>query len=300
MNNLQMAPIKELQNTLSVRRRSTLVQDIGLLLYLFALLASALTIAFCGESRRVEYVILFVVMSASALLAAYRFRYLSAGLTGLQILAFTVYTLFRALVQSVSIVALDYVWCLLPLLSVVGIQLFTHEMYKIEQTNEQLNEQLESVVLLDSLTGLYNLRALYIDLQRQMAYCVRNKTPICLMVIRLRYADELHNLLRQKQYDQLVLRLAELLSGNVRIEDRCYTTNPQTGEFAVLLTCNKQGSTFVRKRIESACAQRDAFSGIIDSAIRVDLRIACVEYEEGIANAIEFKHKADNEMQYDV
>lgn len=299
MNKIEMAPVRALQENLAIRRSSSLIQDIGLLIYLFTLMAAALTISFSGD-HQTEYLVMFAVMGASALLAAYRFRYLSAGLTGLQILTFTIYTLFQSLVHSVSIRPPDYVWVFLPLFSLAGMQLFTHEMYKMEQTNEELNEQMESVVLLDSLTGLYNLRALYIDLQRQMAYCTRNKEPISLMVIRLRYSDELHTLLQQHHYKQLVQRLGELLSNTVRIEDRCYTVDPQTGEFAALLTCNKAGAAFVRKRIESACAQRDAFSGIVDNAIRVDLRIACVEYEEGISNAIEFKHKVDSELQYDV
>ncbi len=297
---MKMVHVRELQKSVSKRRRSGLAQDLGLLVFLFAQLVAALVIAFCDESHRVEYVTLFAVMSAASLLAAYRFRYLAAGLTGLQLLTFTVYSLFRALVQSVAIVPMDYVWAFLPLLSLLGIQLFTHEMYKIEQVNEMLNEQMESVVLLDPLTGLYNLRALYIDLQRQMAFSSRNKTAISLMVVRLRYADELHSLLTQKHFDMLVQRLAELLSDAVRLEDRCYTVEPQNGEFAILLTCDKAGSDVVRKRIEAACAERNAFSGIVDKAIRTDLRIACVQYDESISNAIEFKHKVDSEMQYDV
>lgn len=297
---MKMVHVRELQKSVSKRRRSGLAQDLGLLVFLFAQLVAALVIAFCDESHRVEYVTLFAVMSAASLLAAYRFRYLAAGLTGLQLLTFTVYSLFRALVQSVAIVPMDYAWAFLPLLSLLGIQLFTHEMYKIEQVNEMLNEQMESVVLLDPLTGLYNLRALYIDLQRQMAFSSRNKTAISLMVVRLRYADELHSLLSQKHFDMLVQRLAELLSDAVRLEDRCYTVEPQNGEFAILLTCDKTGSDVVRKRIEAACAERNAFSGIVDKAIRTDLRIACVEYDESISNAIEFKHKVDSEMQYDV
>lgn len=299
MRKLEMAPIYELQNNLETRRRSSLMLDLGLMIFLFTFLASALTIAFC-ETRRVEYVILFAIMSATSMLAAYRFRYLSVGLAGLQILGFMTYTLFRSLVQSVAIVWMDYLWIGFPLLASAGIQLFTYELYRIEHTNEELTEQMESVVLLDSLTGLYNLRAMYIDLQRQMAFCARNEVPISLMVVRLRYRDELQSILSRRNYNQLIQRLADLLSDNVRLEDRCYSVNPKTGEFAILLTCNKAGSDIVRNRILSACSDRDAFSGITDKAIRVDLRIACVQYEKGITNAVEFKHKVDNELQYDV
>lgn len=300
MSNINTVPVQELQNNLAVRQRSSLIHDLGLLLYLFSVMGAALTISFGPESRRTEYVILFAVMAAASLLGAFRFRYLAVGLTGLLLLTFTVYTLFLALTQGTAIVPTDYAWIFLPLLALAGMLLFTHEMRKIEQTNVLLKKQMESVVLLDSLTGLYNQRALYIDLQRQMAYSYRNLNPISLMIVRLRYADELHSLLSPNQFNQLVQHMGEILSESVRVEDRCYIVDVAAGEFAVVLTCGKADSALVRKRIEDACSGKDAFSGIVDNSIRVDLRIACAEYEEGIANAIEFKHKVDSELQYDV
>lgn len=300
MSDTNAVPVQELQNNMAAQRRSGLIQDLGLFLYLLSTIGAALVIAFGPESRRTEYVILFAVMAAASLLAAYRFQALAVGLTGLLLLTFTVYTLFLSFAQGVAIVPMDYAWIPLSLLSLAGMLLFAHEMRRIEQTNTLLKKQMESVVLLDSLTGLYNQRALYIDLQRQMAFCYRNLNPISLMVVRLRYADELHSLLRSNQFSKLVQHLGEVLSESVRIEDRCYIVDAEAGEFAVILTCGKDDSALVRKRIETACSQKDAFSGIVDNSIRVDLRIACAEYEEGIANAIEFKHKVDSELQYDV
>lgn len=299
MNKMEMVPVEKLQGNLRRRQKSGLIQDVGLALFIFSLLGEALTIAFAGE-HRLEYIVMFAAVGAESLLAAYRFRYLSVGVTGLQILTFMVYTLFQAIINKAGIVKLDYLWALLPLLSLAGVQLFVYELYQIEEANELLKDQMESVVLLDSLTGLYNLRALYIDLQRQMAYSRRNHTPISLMVVHLRYQDELNHILSRHYYDQMIQRLADLLSNTVRIEDRCYALDSKKGEFALLLTCNKEGSSFVRKRIEENCYRKDAFSGIVDKSIRVDLRMACVEYEEGIANAIEFKKKVDSELQYDV
>lgn len=294
-----MVPIRQMGSNLSQRRKSSLIQDLGLLIFLSAVGAAAVTIAFAGD-RQVAYLVMFALTGAQSLLAAYRFRYLAAGLTGLQVLTFAAYTLFRALTQGISVVWLDYVWLFVPLAANAGMQLFTGSIYRIERANELLGEQMESVVLLDSLTGLYNMRALYIDLERQMRFASRNQLPLSLMVIRLRHADELHGILNRRRFERLIQALGEILSGNVRLEDRCYSIDNQTGEFAILLTCNKAGAEFVRRRIETACAQKDAFAGIMDKAIRVDLRIACVEYEEGIPNAIEFKRKVDGELQYDV
>ncbi|HAL87947.1 MAG TPA: hypothetical protein DFH97_08345 [Clostridiales bacterium] len=294
-----MVPIRQMDGNLSDRRKSSLIQDLGLLIFLSSVGGAAATIAMAGD-RQVIYLAMFALTGAQSLLAAYRFRYLAAGLTGLQVLTFAAYTLFRALTQGIRVVWLDYVWLLLPLAADAGMQLFTGSIYRIERANELLGEQMESVVLLDSLTGLYNMRALYIDLERQMRFAARNLLPLSLMVIRLRHAEELHAILSRRRFERLAQMLGEILSGSVRLEDRCYSIDNRTGEFAILLTCDKAGAELVRRRIEDACAQKDAFAGIMDKAIRVDLRIACVQYEEGIPNAIEFKRKVDGELQYDV
>ena len=294
-----MVPIRQMNGNLSERRKSSLIQDLGLLLFLSAVGGAAATIAMAGD-RQATDLVMFALTGAGALLAAYRFRYLAAGLTGLQVLTFAAYTLFRSLTQGISVVWLDYVGLFLPLAANAGMQLFTGSIYRIERANELLGEQMESVVLLDSLTGLYNMRALYIDLERQMRFATRNQMPISLMVIRLRHAEELHAIVNRRRFERLIQTLGEVLSGCVRLEDRCYSIDNQAGEFAILLTCDKSGAELVRRRIENACAQKDAFAGIMDKAIRVDLRIACVQYEEGIPNAIEFKRKVDSELQYDV
>ncbi len=294
-----MVPIRQMNGNLSDRRKSSLIQDLGLLLFLSSVGGAAATIAMAAD-RQVIYLVMFALTGAGTLLAAYRFRYLAAGLTGLQVLTFAAYTLFRSLTQGISVVWLDYAWLFVPLAANAGMQLFTGSVYRIERANELLGEQMESVVLLDSLTGLYNMRALYIDLERQMRFAARNQLPLSLMVIRLRHAEELHAVLNRRRFERLTQTLGEILSGSVRLEDRCYSIDHQTGEFAILLTCDKPGAELVRRRIEDACAQADAFSGIMDKAIRVDLRIACVQYEEGIPNAIEFKRKVDGELQYDV
>ena len=294
-----MVPIQQMNGNLSERRKNSLVQDLGLLLFLSAIGAAAVTLSFAGD-RQVPYLVMFALTGAQSLLAAYRFRYLAAGLTGLQVLTFAAYTLFRSLTQGISVVWLDYVWLAVPLAANAGMQLFTGSIYRIERANELLGEQMESVVLLDSLTGLYNMRALYIDLERQMRYAARNQLPLNLMVIRLRHAEELHAILNRRRFERLIQVMGEILSAHVRLEDRCYSIDNNTGEFAILLTCDQAGAELVRRRIENACAQKDAFAGIMDKAIRVDLRIACVQYEEGIPNAIEFKRKVDSELQYDV
>ena len=46
---------------------------------------------------------------------------------------------------------------------------------------------------------------------------------------------------------------------------------------------------------------RSSLRHILDRAIKVEIKTGCFEYdEEKVSNAIEFKQKAENELQYDV
>ena len=77
-------------------------------------------------------------------------------------------------------------------------------------------------MLVDDVTELYNLRAMYRDAQMMTGYCVRNHLPISLMIIQMRYESELRGMLSHSRYIQLRKRLAELVMDSVRVEDKVY------------------------------------------------------------------------------
>ena len=70
----------------------------------------------------------------------------------------------------------------------------------------------------------------------------------------------------------------------------------------VILTCDQENSKFVRDRIRANLEKKDAFAGIVERAIRVEAKIACLEYDEEKygSDMILFKQKVENELQYDV
>ena len=68
-----MVPIRQIYGNLSERRKSSLIQDLGLLLFLSTVGGAAATIAMAGD-RQVTYLVMFALTGAGALLAAYRFR----------------------------------------------------------------------------------------------------------------------------------------------------------------------------------------------------------------------------------
>lgn len=286
-----------------VKKRSTgyLLQDVGLVLLLLSIGILSVTV---GNARNEELLEFFVMLMASflaILLAGFKFNSLSIVAAGFSVVAYTAYKLYLWFAYTEEIVPLCMVWVTVPLMAVGSMQLFVYGNRQTELENDVLREQVEELVLINPLTGLYNLRSLYMDMKKQIAYAERNQISLSLMIIKLRYEPELRNVLSRRSYEAVLQKVADIVVDAVRLEDRTYSIDSQ-GSVGVILTCDQAGSEFVKKRIKSRIENPESFHGIVDSAIRVEVRIACLQYQEEVhgSDLIDFKQKVESELQYDV
>lgn len=286
-----------------VKNRVTgyLVQDVGLVLLLACIFIGALTVGNTPGEFFLESIIMLLGSFLAILLAGYKLTSLSVVVAGFEILVYTAYRLYLSYTVYEAIPWTSYVWLILPIASVGAMFMFITGSHQTEMENDVLKEQVEELVMINSLTGLYNLRSLYNDLQKQAAYTARNNMILSLMIVELRYEQELRSVLSRSHYESMIQKLALLVSDAVRVEDRTYSLDNK-GTIGVILTCDKVGSSFVEKRIKSRIADPEAFAGITDGSIKVEVRVACLEYdkEEFGDDMISFKQKVESELQYDV
>ena len=164
-----------------------------------------------------------------------------------------------------------------------------------------LEDRLRNMEVIEPVTGLSNLRSMYIDLERQMAYARRNQLELALILIELRYYPELKSILSGAQLSELKRRMAQLTEEALRLEDRVYAIDDRGSLGIVCTGCGRDGAAIVRERILSALRRKESFAEILDRALRVDVRSGFYLYDSGeIKNAMEFKQRAENELQYDV
>lgn len=287
------------KNTVTINR-NILLQDIGILLFLACVFAGTMITALSPEELLMQNAVMLVGMFFIAVLAVFRMRYLAVVLTAFQILAFTAYKLYMYSVSRDQIEVTAYLWAFLLLLLVLGLVLFIRESEKTESLNTMLRDQVEELVMVDPLTGLNNLRSMYNDMARTMALARRNGTPIGLMLIKLRYADELRNVLSRRGFNSLKQRLGAIVEDTLRMEDRVYSID-NDGSIGVIYISKPEGAATVKNRLLSAITERNAFEGITDKPIKVEVRIAFLPFdEETIKNPVEFKQRVENELQYDV
>lgn len=284
-----------------VKKRTTgyLLQDLGLVLLLLCAGAMAITVGNAGNELLLEFVIMMLASFFAILLAGFKLSSLSIVVAGLSIVVYTAYKLYFYYAYTEEIPYICFVWLVFPALSVFAMLLFIYGNRQTELENDVLKEQVEELVMINSLTGLYNLRSLYNDLQKQTAYAERNHMNICLMIVKLRYEQELRGVLSRTRYEALLQKMAEMVVDAVRVEDRTYSLDNH-GTIGIILTCDEPGSEFARRRIKSRMEEKDAF-GMKDTSIKVDVQIACLQYDkEKYDNMITFKQKVESELQYDV
>ncbi len=277
------------------------MQDTGMCMLLGALLAGAIVLANGGEEFYAENLFMLLGIFISVLFAGFRLVSVAIVLTGIQTVSFIAYKIYLFLVADGRIVLISYFWIMLPALAVFGTVLFINGLKRLQLENEVLQRQVEELVMIDPLTGFYNLRSMFMDIQTQISYAERNNNEISLMILKLRYPKELKSVLKKQQYEQLLLKLAKYVYDTVRLEDRVYSIDPE-GSLGIILTCDKKGTQVVEVRLRNKISEPLAFAGIATSPIRVEIKIGCLEYkkEEFKRDAKLFKKRVEEEVEYDI
>lgn len=283
------------------RKTGYLLQDIGLTLLILCIAFTAVMTGNVGEELKIEFTVMMIGTFLALLLAGFKFMIPAAVVAAFEVLAYTVYKLYFYYSYSLDIEPMCYMWLIVPVTSVGAMFLFIYSNRRTEIENDILKEQVGELVMIDPLTGLYNLKSLFNDLQKQIAYTERNELDLSLMIIKLRYEQELRKVLSRRNFEKLLQRMAEVVIDAVRVEDRVYSLD-ENGTIGVILTCDQASSISVIQRIRSFMHKKEAFQDIADNAVRVEVKIACLQYDKEAygTDVIRFKQKVENELQYDV
>ncbi len=281
--------------------RAALVRDIGIAVLLLWAFAQALVMTLADAQMQMTYLLLIIVMDAIVILGFTGRVALSAVLASTLTCAWVSYRLYCYYALGEMILMMDYVLTPLPLAGALACWLFHQGMHSMDAENTMLRRQVEELVLVDDVTGLYNHRALYRDLRSIVKYGARNNLPISLMVIQPRYESELKAMLPRRQYLELLQIMANMVRDGVRLEDKVYCIDDH-GTLAIVLTTDEAGSQFVRNRLRNMLQKPNAFPGILERGAKLDVRIACKAYdsERFGDDMIAFKNAVESELVYDV
>ena len=276
------------------------LEDIGISVLLIALFSATIVDSLGGEFLFTENLVMTIVTFVAVLLAAIRVTNIPAIIAGIATVSYIAYKLYQMFAQGGTIEGLSYLWIAIPGLAVFGMALFSKGIQRLQRDNNVLSKQVEDLIMIDPLTGFYNLRSMYMDIQTQISYAERNNTYISLMIIRPRYRKELKDVLNKEQYEKVIVTFSKIVYETVRLEDRVYSLDSD-GTVGVLLTCDRQGAKLVEKRIRTKIDNTNAFDNIAQKPIRMEIQLGFLEYKkEYNRDAIKFKSLVEEEVAYDI
>ena len=276
------------------------LQDVGIVVLMVALLAAVIVSTLSSTAMVTENIVMTVIVFLAVLFAAFRVTSIAIVIAAVQTVTFIAYKVYGMFSADSKIDVLSYLWIVIPGLAVLGMVLFIKGVSRLQLDNNILSQQVEELIMIDPLTGFYNLRSMYMDIQTQISYSERNHTAITLMIIRPRYRKELKDVLKKSQYESVIVKLSKLVYDTVRLEDKVYALDNE-GTVGVLLTCDRAGGKLVEKRIRKKIEETKEFENIAEKPIRMEIQLGYLEYKkEYNRDAIMFKSLVEEEVAYDL
>ena len=287
---------------LNKKSDGSVVSYLGLGLMLLAFILAVVVTSVTGSDHSTENIIMTVALAAAALVTVSGYLTMAIIVAAVTTVAFAGLKIYSVMSMQKDFPPISFLWILLPAMCVVGIALYVKRYSPLTLENALLKKQIAELVMIDPITGLYNLRSMFMDIQTQISYAERNNSPISLMILRLRYPAEMRKVLKQSQYEKVIKQLSLLVVDTVRLEDRVYSID-ENGGFGVILTCDKEGTRIVEKRLREKLDDPKWFAGISDKEqIRAEIKVGYLQYDKSKynRNANMFKDDVEEEVQYDM
>ncbi len=283
-----------------INSRSILLQDLGVFLFMASIITGSLIVALGNKEFLYQNVALLFGIFLVGLLIILRARTAGIIVSSIIILVFTIYKLYMRLAYFKPIEWTAFLWPLLIIATLAGMSLFVALLSTIEGVNSILNRRIDELTTIDPLTGLENLRSLVGSLKRYMALSERNGTFMGLMMVRLRYHEELKKVLTTRQFNDLRHILAETITNVLRMEDRVFTID-ENGSIAIIYFGEEKGVSVVKSRILHAVEKQNMLPDLNEQMLTVELSIVHRHYDKSYSkDALRYISDVEKEFAYEV
>ncbi|MGL5616831.1 MAG: GGDEF domain-containing protein [Sarcina sp.] len=209
------------------------------------------------------------------------------------------YEIYCSFKFNISISGNVYFWILIiPVLAFI-VGKISEYINEIQDKNKELISKYNDLVTIDHTTGLKNLKAFYIDLEKEISRVIRHHNNLSLIVIKIPFLEQLKSILKNQEYNFFMERLAIILKESTRNEDSIYNLEEDT--LAIMMVdANLQGAEIVKNRIKEKIDKENFKLKSSGKNVILDLKIGTKEYNKSIKSAFEFKELTEQESIYDL
>lgn len=282
------------------RNRSSLVSDLGFLAFLVLVFICIVFVAGVPD----HYIQNIIVLCVAFLLALVTyFTTVTAGLVlNLAfIFGYGFFVLYQTVSQGETIGVNTYFWLIMtPLLTVV-LWIFTWSSRELQAENELLKKKTANLAAVDENTDLRNSISFQKDATLFTGISTRYKIPLTLLVIKVKYWNEIRRLIPEEQLSEAIYDVSQLSQSSIRTNDALYLLDKEDATWGLLLFTDRDGSKIVVERIKDKLQELNDTEFSRKYKVNLGLKIGAVQYEaETIENPLDFIVQAKKQLEYDV
>ncbi|SDC17561.1 Diguanylate cyclase, GGDEF domain [Paenibacillus sp. UNCCL117] len=211
------------------------------------------------------------------------------------------FTLFQTVVAGGVVGTQNYFWLIMTPVFTIATWLFTLASKELQRENEQLRKVNDSLATMDEKTSLKNSLSFQNDATVFMALSVRYKMPLTLLVLSVKYWDEIRRMIGEEKLMEAVHDLSKLSQTSIRTNDSLYLLNRDNPTWGMLLFTDRDGASFVIDRLKNKVDVLNDTEYAQKYKVELVLKIGALEYDqETIPTPLEFIAQAKKQLEYDV
>jgi len=209
------------------------------------------------------------------------------------------YMLYQSLFYGKVSIGNSYFWIILFPLSAFISGRLSDSVNEVRDRNIKFENQVNNLVTIDETTGFDNLKEFYKDLNEEMSRSRRHKFSLVVMLAEIQYLDELASIYGKYNMSKIFKVMSDLIEKVTRTEDKKYRIDDDL--FAVIMpNTDIPGAEVVKGRLRKELENITIDNNTGAKRYKFDIKIALVQYNEKITNALEFKELVQKELEYDI
>jgi len=193
-----------------------------------------------------------------------------------------------------------YFWMLAVPLFTILFAYYGELIRSLQDKSYSLMKENAELVMIDKDTGLLSSQAFFKELQIYMKINERFNIDVYLMLIKIKYENEVIRILGESKYNKMVNEISKVISSMLRKEDRKLILR-DVNMFAVIFLSNKGGIKPIKERLKELIGNINFTDDVVINNLNLEVRVGVAQYNpEEIGSPYEFFKKAERDLEYDV
>lgn len=278
--------------------KSSLYQDIGLLIFISLFSATAILMALTGD---ILLNVLYLFGTLIIMMITYFFGLLPSLISNLVFIAIQVVAMIYQYSSKTNQISWQLsFWMIIPILLSLALYSMTQNQIALQKANGELRTSLIERGAFDEQTNLRTTVAYIEDIAVFAETNRRFNIPVTTAIIKIRYFDDLKRMMSREQLKDLLKLATDTIKEETRTNDVTYLLNNEDPTWAILLYTNDKGAQIATKRIKAGFEKNiEADNSLNTMAITMVVGIASWNAET-MKTPYDLMNAGIHETQYDV